>query len=163
MQEKLLLWLPYILAYKSNWIFRAIYFVFTCVLLFTKNWPAYKSNWKNYLQNLSKISRLIREYIRYIKLTWVLAYNWNFYLLISSSYFSLDFSLETAIKLDFQFRVQLWIFLDLEHFDTSRMKPQTEPRTELRTEPRMGAAKTPLRSTFIWVRNEVKQLLLRSH
>ena len=31
-----------------------------------KVWPAYKSNWKNIAPNLSKISRLIREYIRYL-------------------------------------------------------------------------------------------------
>ncbi len=30
-------------------------------------WPAYKSNWKNIGPKSSKISRLIREYIQYIK------------------------------------------------------------------------------------------------
>ncbi len=35
--------------------------------------PAYKSNWKNIGQILSKISRLIREYIRYIILKFMYA------------------------------------------------------------------------------------------
>jgi len=41
-------------------------------------WPAYKSNWKIFAQNLSKISRLIRKYIRYFFACYFFANNYSF-------------------------------------------------------------------------------------
>ncbi len=38
-------------------------------------WPAYKSNLKNICQKMTKISRLIREYIRYLRKN--LSINWS--------------------------------------------------------------------------------------